>query len=84
MSIYEDLRGNLKLLRDNVKRQGKIKREDNDNDILLYYQGFFTNNELFMIDIYNELGAYKVIIYSRFETDPSNPDVIVGNDYSII
>lgn len=35
-------------------------------------------------DIYRELGAYKVMLYSRFETDSSNPDVIVGNDFSII
>lgn len=35
-------------------------------------------------DIYNELGAYRVLIYSRFETDVENPDVIVGNDFSTI
>jgi Bacteriophage T4, Gp8 len=30
-------------------------------------------------DIYRELGATKVMIYSRFENDPLNPDFIVGN-----
>ena len=35
-------------------------------------------------DVYNELGAYRVLIYSRFETDLSNPDVIVGNDFATI
>lgn len=35
-------------------------------------------------DIYNELGAYRVIIYSRYETDPTNPDVIVGNDFATV
>ena len=57
IGIYEDLRGNLKILRDNIKRQGKIKREDDDNDILFDYEGFYTYNELYMIDIYNELGS---------------------------
>jgi hypothetical protein len=35
-------------------------------------------------DIYNELGAYRVLIYSRFETETSNPDVIVGNDFATV
>ena len=56
IGVYEDLRGNLKTLRDNIRRQGKIKREDDDNNILFDYQGYFTYNELYMIDIYNELG----------------------------
>jgi len=30
-------------------------------------------------DIYRELGAYNVIIYSRIENDLENPDFIVGN-----
>lgn len=57
LGIYEDLRGNLKLLRDNIRRQGKIKREEDDNNILYDYQGFYTYNELYLIDIYNELGV---------------------------
>jgi hypothetical protein len=56
MGIYEDLRGNLKILRDNVKRQGKIKLEDDSANILYDYDGYYTHNEIFMIDIYNELG----------------------------
>ena len=35
-------------------------------------------------DIYKELGGYRVLIYSRFETDLSNPDVIVGNDFATV
>jgi hypothetical protein len=55
--VYEELRGRLKLLRDNIKRYGsKIKREDDDFNILYDYDGYYTNNELFMIDAYNELG----------------------------
>lgn len=30
-------------------------------------------------DIYRELGSTRVILYSRFENDPLNPDFIVGN-----
>jgi len=33
-------------------------------------------------DIYRELGAYRVLVYSRYETLASNPDVISGNDFS--
>jgi hypothetical protein len=35
-------------------------------------------------NIYNELGAYRILIYSRFETDSTNPDVIVGNDFATV
>jgi hypothetical protein len=35
-------------------------------------------------NIYRELGANRVLIYSRYITDPSNPDIILGNDFSRI
>lgn len=57
LRMYEELRSNLKLLRDNIKRYGsKIKWEDDDYNILYDYENYFTNNELYMIDVYNELG----------------------------
>ena len=56
--IYEKLKGNLKLLKDNIKKYGsKIKREDDENNILSEYDGYYLNNEIFMIDIYNDLGV---------------------------
>jgi len=33
-------------------------------------------------DVYNELGATRVLIYSRIENDATNPDFIVGNQFS--
>ena len=33
-------------------------------------------------DIYRELGAYNVLVYSRFENDTDNPDFIVGNQFA--
>lgn len=33
-------------------------------------------------DIYNEVGANRVLIYSRIENDATNPDFIVGNQFS--
>ena len=33
-------------------------------------------------DIYRELGAYRVLVYTRFITDESNPDTILGNDFA--
>lgn len=35
-------------------------------------------------DVYRELGAYRVLIYSRYETLESNPDIISGNDFARI
>jgi hypothetical protein len=55
---YEKLRGNLKLLKDNIRKMygDKIKRDDDDNIILYDYDDYMTNNEIFMIDLYHELG----------------------------
>lgn len=56
-SVYEDLRGNLKALKDNIKRYGsKIKWENDEYSILYDYNDYFRNNEIFMVDLYNELG----------------------------
>lgn len=33
-------------------------------------------------DIYRELGAYNVLLYSRIENDPQNPDFITGNEFA--
>jgi hypothetical protein len=35
-------------------------------------------------DIYRELGTYRVLIYSRYETLESDPDIISGNDFARI
>ena len=32
--------------------------------------------------IYRELGAYRVLVYSRYITDETNPDIILGNDFA--
>jgi len=59
LSVYENLRNNLSYLRDSFGI--KIKREDDENNILEDYDDFNTNNEYFMIDIFNELGmTYNV------------------------
>jgi hypothetical protein len=55
--VYEDLRGPLKSLRENIRRyNNKIRREDDDNDILYDYDQFISGNEIYMVDLYNELG----------------------------
>ena len=35
-------------------------------------------------DIYRELGAYNVLMYSRIESDNENPDFITGNQFARI
>jgi hypothetical protein len=59
--LYEELAGNLKNLRDNLKRYtSKIRREDDENNILFDYDDYLQYNEIYMLDIYNELGKdYK-------------------------
>ena len=57
LRLYEELVGNLKNLRDNLKRYtSKIRREEDDNNILYDYDDFIQNNEIYMIDLYNEFG----------------------------
>ena len=33
-------------------------------------------------DIYRELGAYNVLLYSRIENDVENPDFITGQEFA--
>lgn len=55
--VYESLRGNLKALKRNLKRYGsKIKYEDDEYNILLDYEDYFIANEIFLADVYNEIG----------------------------
>lgn len=35
-------------------------------------------------DIHRELGAHRVLVYSRYETTENNPDVFVGNSFATI
>ena len=35
-------------------------------------------------DVYRELGAYNVLLYSRIENDTENPDFITGNQVARI
>ena len=51
---YEKLRNNLSYLKDNIGH--KIKREDDEEKVLNFYDNYITMNEIFMLDIYNEIG----------------------------
>jgi hypothetical protein len=55
--LYEQLKDQLGTLRHNIRRYGnKIRREDDENNILFDYEGYLTDGDIFMIDIYNDLG----------------------------
>jgi len=57
LRVYEKLAGNLKYLKDDLSKYGsRIKREFDDTNILDEYAQYITNNEIYMIDIYHELG----------------------------
>ena len=55
IKIYENLRGNLAYLKDNFGY--KIKREDDETNIIRFYDNYMTMNEIFMLDVYNDLGT---------------------------
>jgi len=55
IKVYEKLRNNLSYLKDSFGY--KIKREDDETNIIRFYDNFITTNEIFMLDIYNELGT---------------------------
>ena len=58
IAVYENLRNNLVYLRDSFGY--KLKREDDETSILRTYEDYITDNEIFMLDIMNELGInYK-------------------------
>ena len=55
IKVYEKLHNNLSYLKDSFGY--KIKREDDEQYIIRSYEDFITMNEIYMIDIYNELGT---------------------------
>ena len=57
IKFYENLSGNLKLLKEDIKKYGnKIRREDDIYNTIFFYNEYIDNNEIYMLDIYNELG----------------------------
>lgn len=58
ISVYMDLLDIGKEIKDVLKKNtSKIKREDDDNNILYDYENYMLNDTIYMIDIYNELGV---------------------------
>ncbi len=54
--VYEELRGSLSNLKLIMKKQGRVRREDKEFDILYDYNDYMSMNEIYMVDIHNELG----------------------------
>ena len=64
LKVYEKLRNNLSYLKDAFGY--KIKREDDETNILRFYDDFMTMNEIYMLDIFNDLGTnYNVDTESK-------------------
>ena len=55
IKVYEKLRNNLSYLKDSFGY--KMKREDDESNIIRFYDNFITSNEIYMLDVYNELGT---------------------------
>lgn len=64
IKTFENIKGNLRTLRDNMRKySSRIKYENDENNVLDDYDEFINNNEIYMIDIYHELGLdYKTDI----------------------
>ena len=75
LKVYEKLRDNLAYLKSSFGY--KIKREDDETNVIDYYAGWMTNNEIFMIDIYNEFN----INYSPESEDKRNLYEVYVNIY---
>lgn len=57
LKIYEELRGDLAYLKqDFLKLGSRIRREEDEFKLLEDYDKYFENNEIYMMDIYNDLG----------------------------
>jgi len=52
--IYEKLRYNLKFIKDSYDI--KLRRDDDELNLINFYNEYITLNEIYLIDIYNELG----------------------------
>jgi hypothetical protein len=61
LHVYEELYGNMKTVNQYFKSQSnRIFYENDDVDLIQDYEDYIDNNEVYMIDVYNELGAdYK-------------------------
>ena len=69
--LYEQLNDVLGALHSSLKKYGnRIRCEDDENNILYNYNNYITNNDIYMIDIYNELGknyTYKMETLKNLE-----------------
>lgn len=64
------------------------------DSVLLPSSGLLSSKTIFNViippsgghgkNIYTELGAFRALVYSRIENNPTNPDFIVGNQFSRI
>ena len=55
--VYENLKGSLGHLRQDMRKYGsRIRRDEDENNLLEEYNKYIENNEIYMIDLYNELG----------------------------
>jgi hypothetical protein len=57
LRVYERLSGDLKNLKESILKYGsRIRKEIDDTNVLDEYINYITNNEIYMLDIYHELG----------------------------
>jgi hypothetical protein len=57
LKVYEELKGSLKFLKQDMRKYGsRIRREEDEFKLLEDYEKYAQNNEIYVVDIFNELG----------------------------
>lgn len=70
IKVYENLKGSLGNLRQDMRKYGsRIRRDEDENNLLEEYDKYIENNEIYMIDLYNELGINYNAVDNKLSTD---------------
>ena len=68
LRLYQDLRGDLKYLKQDMRKYGsRIRREEDEFKLLEDYDIYIQNNEIYLLDIFNELGINNSISDERLK-----------------
>ena len=68
LRLYQDLRGDLKYLKQDMRKYGsRIRREEDEFKLLEDYDKYIQSNEIYIIDIFNELGINNSISDERLK-----------------
>ena len=66
LRIYQDLKGDLLYLKQDMRKYGsRIRREEDEFKLLEDYNMYIQNNEIYILDIFNEIGVNSNILEEK-------------------